>query len=124
MTLHGDLLRLASILTRHEKRRPKQSTLRRAISTAYYALFHLLVHEATGRMVRGDDRAPLRARLGRAFEHSTMAEASRSFSGGTLPDHWKSAAPRIPEEIEYVYYLKLAMGVTTMVNAVVSQKTR
>jgi hypothetical protein len=31
------------------KRRSKQASLRRAVSTAYYALFHLLIDEAVGK---------------------------------------------------------------------------
>ena len=46
MRLHDGLLEQAQHLLRREKRRPKQASLRRAISTAYYALFHLLVFDA------------------------------------------------------------------------------
>lgn len=35
-----DLLLLADDLTRREQRRPKQVSLRRAVATAYYAVFH------------------------------------------------------------------------------------
>jgi hypothetical protein len=37
-----DLLELADHLARRDTRRPKQSSLRRATSTAYYAAFHAL----------------------------------------------------------------------------------
>ncbi len=47
MSLHDDLLEQAKHLANREPRRPKQASLRRAISAAYYALFHLLVDEAT-----------------------------------------------------------------------------
>src|SRR2546422_11077721 len=58
--LHDDLLALARrTLERDAGRgRPRQASLRRTISTAYYALFHLLVHEATSRMdLRGTPAA-------------------------------------------------------------------
>lgn len=38
-----DLLRLALDLTDRDKGRPKQASMRRAASTAYYALFHALL---------------------------------------------------------------------------------
>ena len=51
-----------------------QATLRRAISTAYYALFHLLIEEATANWVRPEQRAA----LARMFGHGIMAGASDS----------------------------------------------
>ena len=51
MSLHLDLLRQARHLATREPRRPSQASLRRSVSTAYYALFHLLVDEAVRRMV-------------------------------------------------------------------------
>lgn len=39
---HDNLLELAEHLARLEPGRPKESTLRRAVSTAYYAVFHAL----------------------------------------------------------------------------------
>ncbi len=51
---------------------PRQATLRRAVSTAYYALFHLLISEATLNW----HRAEFRPSLGRIFEHGKMKNAS------------------------------------------------
>jgi hypothetical protein len=51
MSLATDLLEQARHLLRRERRRPRQASLRRAISAAYYALFHLLIEEATGALV-------------------------------------------------------------------------
>jgi uncharacterized protein (UPF0332 family) len=55
-----------------EPRNPKQASLRRAVSTAYYALFHLLISEA----VANWNRVNLRTALGRAFDHGIMKAAS------------------------------------------------
>ena len=52
MSLQQDLLRQARDLATKEPRRPSQASLRRAVSAAYYALFHLLVDEAIGRLSR------------------------------------------------------------------------
>jgi hypothetical protein len=42
------------------------------VSTAYYAVFHLLVAEAVGNWKRSDQRS----KLARAFEHGRMKQAS------------------------------------------------
>ena len=77
MTIHADLMRQARMLARHEPRRPRQASLRRAVSAAYYALFHLLTSEAADRLITGPGRESLRAVLRRAFDHATMKEACR-----------------------------------------------
>ena len=82
MTLASDLLAQAQHLAGREPRRPRQASLRRAVSTAYYALFHLLIREASQRLLRGPAMQKLVARV---FTHTEMSKASRSFSGGTLP---------------------------------------
>jgi hypothetical protein len=72
MAYHDDLLRQALQLVHKEPRNPKQASLRRAVLTAYYALFHLLISEAVANWRRKN----LRASLGRAFDHGTMKAAS------------------------------------------------
>src|SRR5579864_8426292 len=69
MPLHHDLLSLARELVDRNPAAPVDADLRRGVSTAYYALFHLLVHEATTRLV-----APvaLRPRVARSFDHRVM----------------------------------------------------
>jgi uncharacterized protein (UPF0332 family) len=71
MPLPEHLLEQAQHLARREKKRPRQASLRRAVSTAYYALFHLLIEEAT----KNWKRAAQRALLARAFEHGRMKGA-------------------------------------------------
>lgn len=80
MSLHVDLLRQARQLAVKEPRRPLQASLRRAVSTSYYALFHLLVDESTKRMLRGRDRVALRRCLARAFGHSVIRQVAQQFS--------------------------------------------
>jgi hypothetical protein len=84
MNLPQDLLEQARHLVNREPRRPKQASLRRAISTAYYALFHLLLDEAT-KMLASDPN--LRRLVGRAFVHDEMKQASTSFRSAGLPPH-------------------------------------
>lgn len=86
MTLPRDLLAQARLLAAKEPRRPKQASLRRAVSAAYYALFHLLVDDATRRLMGGANRAALRSCLARAFNHGTMRTVAKQFAeGGVSP---------------------------------------
>jgi uncharacterized protein (UPF0332 family) len=71
MPFAQDLLEQSAHLANREPRRPRQASLRRAVSTAYYALFHLLIQEAT----RNWKRAQQRQLLARAFEHGRMKVA-------------------------------------------------
>jgi hypothetical protein len=64
---------LASARALRGVRPETQATLRRAISTAYYALFHLLIEEACGNWARPEQRPA----LARVFTHRRMADASR-----------------------------------------------
>jgi uncharacterized protein (UPF0332 family) len=70
MDFHQDLLEVARYLLEREP--PTQATVRRSVSTAYYALFHLLIHEACFNWARPEHRID----LARAFEHRQMLAAS------------------------------------------------
>lgn len=50
-----DLLELAEHLSQREAGRPKQVSLRRAVSTAYYAVFHSLAHICAHELI-GDSK--------------------------------------------------------------------
>ncbi|MBA3391188.1 MAG: hypothetical protein H0T89_01025 [Deltaproteobacteria bacterium] len=78
MSLAEDLLAQAKHLAELERRRPKQASLRRAISTAYYSMFHLLVDEATMLVV---PTAALRAAAARSFDHKALKNAAKLVGG-------------------------------------------
>lgn len=80
MSYHHDLLRQARHLATKEPRRPSQASLRRAASSAFYALFHLLTDEASRRLVTGPGRTALRHTLGRSYQHREMKEAAKLFA--------------------------------------------
>ncbi|MEO1369267.1 MAG: hypothetical protein AAFX50_18980 [Acidobacteriota bacterium] len=82
MSLASDLLKQARQLAMKEPLKPRQASLRRAVSAAYYALFHLLIDEATGRLISGEQRRRLRQVLGRAFGHAEMKIVARGFANG------------------------------------------
>jgi hypothetical protein len=82
MALHHDLLEQAAHLASREPRRPRQASLRRAVSSAYYAVFHLLSAEGAKRL--SPPQRLLRAQVGRAFAHREMHEVCRQFAAGSL----------------------------------------
>ena len=82
MTLLAEDLRTqAHHLVSLDVRKPKQANLRRAISTAYYALFHLLLADCALRM---SPRTPagLAPRIARSLTHSEMRDVCVAISSG------------------------------------------
>lgn len=83
MSLGRDLLEQARFLAKREPRKPKQASLRRAVSSAYYALFHYLGEECSG-VILGvtADKRELRNLSRRALVHGKMNSLCSQFSGG------------------------------------------
>lgn len=81
MTLHHDLLDQAAHLATRETKKPKQASLRRAVSAAYYALFHLLVADGAKRFspAKPDN---LHLLIQRAFTHGDMRNVCKDFAEG------------------------------------------
>lgn len=77
MPLHQDLLSLARELVDRNQAAPVEADLRRGVSTAYYALFHLLIHESTTRLVTV---VALRPRVARAFDHRIMKVVCQEYA--------------------------------------------
>ncbi len=103
MSLHGDLLDQADHLATKEPKKPRQASLRRAVSAAYYALFHLLIDEATRRFLPRGQLKPLRPRVARAFHHATMKKVSSSFASGTIPPRLQTdKSARVQTELRFV----------------------
>jgi uncharacterized protein (UPF0332 family) len=93
--VHDDLLAQAEALAKLDVKKPKQVNLRRAVSSAYYAVFHYLVEEACRVQIGTQHaQAPYRHSLGRAFTHATMKLACTSFGGGTLKEVVIKGLPR------------------------------
>jgi hypothetical protein len=89
-----DLLSQAVALARIDPKRPKQANLRRAVSAAYYALFHYLVREACYVQIGSQhQQAGFRHVLARGYSHQVMKQACASFGGGTLKDAVKKGLP-------------------------------
>lgn len=71
MAYPEDLLEQAHHLAKREPKRPRQASLRRAISSAYYALFHLVIAETVKNWKRPQERFT----LARMFDHGAMGKA-------------------------------------------------
>lgn len=109
MPFADELLGLARDLAGRESETLREVSLRRAVSTAYYALFHLLISEATLNW----GRAELRPTLGRLFEHGKMASASER-TAGEINGYFKKKPPEGPE---LTIAKKLYIAVSTFVEA-------
>ena len=105
MSLSLDLLEQAKHLAKKEPKRPKQASLRRAVSTAYYALFHFLIDKACSLIVSGTgaDREAQRRSVARGFIHGNMKSVSEAFSKTNSPNPWKNlSGTPIPKDLEKI----------------------
>lgn len=76
MNYSKDLLEQAEHLLAREKKRPKQASLRRALSAAYYSLFHFLLQEAAAMVAgSGHGKREVQSLISRALTHSQMKSA-------------------------------------------------
>lgn len=87
----NDLIATARRLAKASSKRPHQSDLKRAVSTAYYALFHCLARECADLLVgTGDSRSDAAwVQMYRALEHgisrnACKAAATKGFPNGIL----------------------------------------
>lgn len=98
MSLATDLLDQAEMLAKREPKNPKQASLRRAVSAAYYALFHLLAEAAARQFAGlcGRSTPETVSLISRSFSHIDMKKASERFEKSELP-----VALQVPNE-QYV----------------------
>jgi uncharacterized protein (UPF0332 family) len=73
MTLATDLLKQAKQLAALDPKKPKQASLRRAVSASYYSLFHLLIADGAHALVGTSRLKPV---LARAFQHTKLKDAA------------------------------------------------
>lgn len=98
MGVAEDLLTLAGRLAKPGPMEPEQASLRRSVSTAYYALFHLLIDEA---IQTWSGSASARFGLARKFEHKTMKQVSQTVMQGSWKG-WSTPPPELPLELQTV----------------------
>lgn len=89
--MHNDLLDQARKLLTLEPKKPRQVSLRRAVSTAYYALFHRLIAYSVTNTVGGGSDATvtaIRGDMSRWFSHAQMKKTSAWFARrGNVPEN-------------------------------------
>ena len=85
-----DMIQAARVLAESAPGDPMQARLRRAVSTAYYAVFHCLAATAADLFI-GRTRTPAWHRVYRALEHGRARSACRE----------AQTTPNYPEEIRY-----------------------
>jgi hypothetical protein len=96
MSCSDDLLKQAYHLANKEKKNPKQASLRRAVSTAYCALFHLLIDEAVSKWAVERQRSI----LARTFEHGKM----KSVCEDHVKNFYSAGAPESGVQLKNVAY--------------------
>ncbi len=96
MSLSLDLLEQARHLLHREPRRPRQASLRRSVSSAYYALFHLLVHDSAA-SIAGMRTPALHALVARAHQHGELREVCGEFARGQWPRSLRTLAAAPPD---------------------------
>ena len=89
-----DLIETARVLAESGPGRPTRASLRRAVSTAYYALFHCLAATAADLFI-GQQRTPAWHRTYRALEHGRARSACREAqTTPRLPGGRSATSPR------------------------------
>lgn len=97
-----EMLAVAQKLLALKGKRLEEEMVRRAVSTAYYALFHLLTEAATGLYV--SPGSPAIGVLRRTLNHEPMKAVSGMFSKGHYPKVFQDVASRmpVPEDLKLV----------------------
>lgn len=91
MAYADDLLQQARQLAQIDPRRPKQANVRRAVSAAYYAVFHEVVARAVGSVLSGNEASgAVGARLRRVVDHRSVLKSAKWF---TMPP--RSISPAV-----------------------------
>jgi hypothetical protein len=123
MALHHDLLEQANHLATREPKKPKQASLRRAVSTAYYALFHLLVSEGANRISPNKPEG-LNFVVRRAFNHGEMRNVCQSFVLGHVaaskPDRRHGSIANPPEATRRLITLPLDQNLYNVTRAFIT----
>lgn len=110
-----DLLILAAELAKRESRRPRQTSLRRAAATAYYAMFHALAKMCADQLVGAKKPSNAYTPVYRSIDHAiarrTLERARKApLAGGPLStigyafvnlQDARIAADYIPERFRY-----------------------
>lgn len=96
MSLHRELLEQARHLAHRERKRPREASLRRAVSAAALALHHLVVDELARAMAPGRDGQPMRPLVAPGVDRERARRVAKSWSRGAIPPTVRAAAAPDP----------------------------
>lgn len=101
MSLASDLLDQATALACLDPQKPKQASLRRAISAAYYSLFHRLVDDAACRICANPALQPY---IARSFSHTALKDSANKLIAQAKPSQqaWPRALLSMPMDAELI----------------------
>lgn len=95
-SVHHDLLEQAIHLAALDRKKPKQVNLRRAVSAAYYAVFHFLITKAVDNVA--SSKIPIiKNQLRRGFSHKEMKNVCKEYAIAT-----SSPPAQISKNISYL----------------------
>jgi uncharacterized protein (UPF0332 family) len=92
LSLGGDLLKTARKLAVASPKRPKQADLRRAVSTAYYALFHAIAEDGADMLAGGGAGDGAWAQAYRALDHGAAKTACQQVRNLGFPPEFATIA--------------------------------
>lgn len=118
LAYHHDLLEQAEHLAAREPQKPKQASLRRAVSTAYYALFHLLIADGP-RLLFPRQPPGLRPRIARAFAHNAMRNVCKGFIEANVAAARGRPSDGIPNATRVLLVFPLVPALVAVLEAVV-----
>jgi len=99
--LFEELLEQSERLLAQGQATSHQADLRRAVSSAYYALFHFAIQECCDSLLGPAQKGqPLWIILSRAFVHEDMRETSKTFASTKLPEYMGQHFREIPAELK------------------------
>ncbi|MCC6575336.1 MAG: hypothetical protein IT462_16290 [Planctomycetes bacterium] len=102
MTLAQQLLEVARSLLAAQTAGTEEAQFRRAVSTAYYAVFHRLI-EKSAEMLRGQNvEHGLFHVIARAFDHTAMKHLANAMRGGTAPEIVNKVIKQVPDDLRTV----------------------
>jgi hypothetical protein len=84
--MHDDLLDIAAHLAQLEEGKPRQASLRRAISSAYYALFHALAALCANKLVGYSKPWNVYAPIYRTLDHGRAKDVFKRMLAGYGPE--------------------------------------
>jgi uncharacterized protein (UPF0332 family) len=102
LALAQGLLAVANKLIPVSPGRPDYASLRRAVSTAYYALFHRIIEESAVLIVRGTGDATLKQVVSRAFEHGAMKKVAQGVAASDPRAKIRQVIATVPPDLALV----------------------